>query len=407
NERVLEEAKNSKDPYDIFCKGCNVVTRTLPRDKFVLWTDLFGEKQRTLEETPGLLRYDDKKLDRFLTGEPKARIEAMRAELAALKKALPERYPFLHVLADVEHPTDLKLAIRGDPYNLGDPVPRHFLSILSDGSPAPLHTGSGRLELAEAIANPRNPLTARVMVNRIWQQHFGSGLVRTASNFGMIGDRPSHPELLDYLASRFVESGWSVKAMHRAIMLSATYALSSENQAENVTADPDNRLLWRANRRRLDVEALRDELLFVAGKLDLTVGGPAFTWDKPSTRRTVYGKVSRFRLERMLSLFDFPVPDITCERRATTNVPPQKLFFLNSELVAEQAKALSARVHEDALADDARIRRAYALLFGRAPAPGELQKGLVFLQAGGTTPALQWQQYAQVLLSSNEFSFVD
>src|SRR5262249_32983227 len=237
NERVLEQSRKSKDPYDIYCKGCNFVTRALERDKFVLWTDLFGAKQRTLENEPGLLYYDDKSVERFLTGETKTQIDRMRADLESLKKALPERYAFLHTIADIDNPADLKQALRGDPYNLGDPVPRSFLSILSDGSPVPFHNGSGRLELPEAIGNARNPLTARVMVNRIWQRHFGSGIVRTPSNFGLLGDRPSHPELLDYLANRFVELHWSMKALHREIMLSAVYALSSETSSENAAAD--------------------------------------------------------------------------------------------------------------------------------------------------------------------------
>ena len=407
NERVLEASKNSKDPYDIYCKGCNFVTRTLDRDKFVLWSDLFGAKQHTLENEPGILYYDDKSIDRFLSGESKTQIDGMRAELKSLKSDLPERYPFLHVIADIDNPADLKQALRGDPYNLGDPVPRRFLSILSDGAPAPFHNGSGRLELAEAIANPGNPLTARVMVNRIWQHHFGSGIVRTPSNFGLVGDRPSHPELLDYLASRFVETHWSVKAMHREMMLSAAYALSSETSAENAATDPENRFFWRGNRRRLDVEALRDNILFVAGKLDLRLGGPAFGWDKPSARRTLYGKVSRFRLDRMLSLFDFPDSNATSEQRVATNVPPQKLFFLNSELVTETAKALSARLHEEAPEDAARVERAYQLLFGRAPSAYEKERGTAFLSGAGADLSIAWQQYAQMLLSSNEFSFVD
>ena len=264
------------------------------------------------------------------------------------------------------------------------------------------------MELAEAIASPRNPLTARVMVNRIWQHHFGAGIVRTASNFGMVGDRPSHPELLDYLAARFEEGHWSIKALHREIMLSSVYALSDESSPEESTTDPENRLLWRANRRRLDVEALRDAILFVAGQLDQTVGGPAFDWNKPVPRRTVYGKVSRFRLERMLSLFDFPAADITCEQRVTTNIPPQKLFFLNSELVAEHAKALSVRLNREAPDDSARIARAYHLLFGRPPSSYEAEKGLAFLTAGGAAGrSSAWQEYAQTLLSTNEFLFVD
>jgi hypothetical protein len=402
NERVLEESKKSKDPYDIYCKGCNFVTRALERDRFVLWTDLFGAKQRTLEN-PGVLYYDDKSIGRFLTGEPKEQIDRARAELESLKKALPERYPFLHTIADIGSPADLKQALRGDPYQLGDPVPRGFLSILSDGPPLTFHNGSGRLDLAEAIANPRNPLTARVMVNRIWQRHFGSGIVRTPSNFGLVGDRPSHPELLDYLASRFVELNWSIKALHREMMLSAVYALSSETSAQNEAADPENRLRWRANRSRLDVEALRDSILFVAVKLDLAVGGPAFGWDKSSARRTVYGKVSRFRLDRMLSLFDFPDPNITCEQRVSTNVPPQRLFFLNSELVSEAAKSLATRLHQEVSDDTARIERAYQLLFGRPASEDEKRRASEFLSGG----PVAWPLYTQMLLSSNEFSFVD
>ena len=408
NQRVLEEAKKSKDPYDLFCKGCNVVTRALERDKYVLWADLFAEKQRTLEKQPGLLYYADDKLDRFLSGEPLARVTKMRAELAALKKALPPQYPFLHVIADVADSSDLKLHIRGDPYNLGEPVPRHFLTVLSGGAPVPFRSGSGRRELAEAIASPQNPLTARVMVNRIWQHHFGAGIVRTPSNFGLVGDRPSNPELLDYLAARFVESGWSVKAMHREIMLSATYALSSAGVPESAAADPENRLFSRANRRRLDVESLRDSILQVAGNLDPAVGGPSFAWEKPVPRRTLYGKVSRLRVERMLTLFDFPSPDITCEQRSTTIIPTQKLFFLNSDLVREESGLLGARIRGMSADDAARIRGAYRLLFAREVSHEELQAGIRFLRsAGAGDEQLAWQRYAQVLLSSNEFSFVD
>jgi hypothetical protein len=193
--------------------------------------------------------------------------------------------------------------------------------------------------------------------------------------------------------------------MHREMMLTAAYALSSESSDEDAAADPENRYFWRANRRRLEVEALRDTMLFVTGKLELTAGGPAFSWDKPAARRTVYGKVSRFRMERMLALFDFPDPNITSEQRINTNVPPQKLFFLNSDFAVEQAKALAARLQEDAVEDAARIERAYQLLFGRSPTAYESRRALDFLNGGDK--ALVWPQYAQMLLSSNEFSFVD
>ena len=197
-------------------------------------------------------------------------------------------------------------------------------------------------ELAEAIASPANPLTARVIVNRVWQHHFGYGLVRTPSNFGSQGDRPSHPELLDYLAARFVREGWSLKKLHREIMLTAVYALSDDHSDRDYAEDPDNRLLWRYNRRRLDAESLRDSLLYVSGKLDLQAGGPAVRLDKENNRRTVYAYISRRQLDPMLALFDFPNPNNTSEQRLQTTVPLQKLFFMNSPFVIDQSTALAA-----------------------------------------------------------------
>jgi hypothetical protein len=170
-------------------------------------------------------------VERFLEPRVKAYLTTLRAELKALQAAVPKAYPFYHVLRDVEKPANTKLAIRGNPENLGEEVPRHFLTALCDGEPAPFEQGSGRLELANAVASPANPLTARVMVNRLWAGHFGEGLVRTPSNFGQLGERPTHPELLDYLAARLVETGWSLKALHREMMLSKTYQLASDVQA--------------------------------------------------------------------------------------------------------------------------------------------------------------------------------
>ncbi len=205
--------------------------------------------------------------------------------------------------------------------------------------------GSGRLELAHAIASADNPLTARVMVNRIWQHHFGRGLVASSSNFGTLGDRPSHPELLDWLAHRFVESGWSIKALHRTIMLSATYQQSSRFNSRGFTRDPGNTLVWRMNRRRLDVEAWRDAMLAVAGRLDETIGGPSVSLDAPSNhRRTLYAAISRHDLAWMLRLFDFPDPNITSGGRVETTVPLQQLFVLNSEFMATNAEAVAARL---------------------------------------------------------------
>ena len=216
-----------------------------------------------------------------------------------------------------------------------------------------LNTGSGRLDLANQIASAANPLTARVIVNRIWHYHFGAGLVRSLSNFGAAGDRPSHPELLDDLAVRFVENGWSIKKLHREILLSSAYAMSSHASEQALAADPENRLLSRFNRRRVDVETLRDSMLSVSGDLQLEMGGPALKWEKGFRRRTVYGEVSRFRPERFLTLFDFPDPSFHAEKRIPTNTSVQRLFFLNSEFMKEESASLAARVREAAAGDTA------------------------------------------------------
>jgi hypothetical protein len=270
--------------------------------------------------------------------------------------------------------------------------------------PKPFTKGSGRLELAEAIASPQNPLTARVMVNRIWQFHFGQGIVRTPSNFGQLGDRPSHPELLDYLAATFVKNHWSIKALHRQIMLSAAYQLSTDEIEPNVTQDPDNRLLWRANMvQRLDIEALRDAILAVSGNLDLSVGGPAARLTDENTRRTVYAFISRNKLDPTLELFDFPNPNNTIEYRSVTVGPLQRLYFMNSSFIASQSRALATRLEDEASSDEARITCAYRLLYGRKPTQAEIQLGLDFLRE--THEA--WPRYAQALLSSSEFSTVN
>ena len=381
---------------------------SLERDRYALWVDFFQGRQRmegSRERDSGVLHYRKKAVERFLQGDWKAHLESMQARLEELKRSLPEKYPFLRTIKDVAKPANLKIYIRGNKETQGDEAPRSFLSALCPGDPVPFTKGSGRIELAEAIANPQNPLTARVMVNRIWQDHFGVGLVTTASNFGQLGDRPSHPELLDYLAARFVEQGWSIKAMHREIVLSATYALSTGSSQENSATDSENHLLWRANRRKLDAEALRDSLLFVSGELDLTMGGePMRLTDEKNLRRTVYGFVSRAKLDGTLSLFDFPDPNFTSEGRITTDTPLQRLYFLNSEFVINQAKALVSRLETTQTSGtEPRIRQAYRLLFQREPAPEEVQTGLKFLESGQD----KWPLYAQALMSSTEFMLVN
>ncbi|MGI8992346.1 MAG: PSD1 and planctomycete cytochrome C domain-containing protein [Bryobacteraceae bacterium] len=392
-EKVLIDDKNhitlGIDPDRSKLSSASLIS--IERNKFVLWEDLFGPK--------GILHYGDPKIDRFLSGEWKNHLENMRADLAASKRDLPPQYPFLHAIEDVAKPREQRVWIRGSRDNPGEPAPPHFISILSTGEPRPFTKGSGRLELAEAIVNPANPLTARVIVNRIWQHHFGQGIVRTPSNFGKQGEPPTHPELLDYLATRFMREGWSIKKLHRELMLTSTYRLSGENSERNYAADPENKLLWRANERRLDAEALRDSLLYVTGNLDCQEGGLAQPFTAENRRRTVYGFISRKKLDGILALFDFPNPNNTSEQRMETNVPLQRLFFLNSDFVMTRSKALAELLSGG---DGAKIDQAYRRLYQRAPTAEERKLGREFLRQ--TKEA--WPQYAQVLLSSNEFSFI-
>jgi hypothetical protein len=303
--------------------------------------------------------------------------------------------------------------LRGSPYNLGDEVPRHFLSVLSAADPTPFTEGSGRMELAESIV--QSPISARVIVNRVWGWHMGTGIVNTPSNFGTPGERPTNPELLEYLAKSFVDNGMSIKKLHRQILLSSVYQLGTEDSEANSAKDPANRLYWRANRRRLDAEAIRDSVLLVSGALDLKkVGGPSTDFADDNFRRTVYCKISRYRLDNYLQVFDFPNPSFTSEQRFITNVPLQRLFFMNSSFVYKQAERLARCVYDEA-DDNARIRKAYLLLYGRVPTDAEIQVGLEYLRTVPEKPGQQiagepptsWREYARVLLSANEFEFTN
>jgi mono/diheme cytochrome c family protein len=332
-----------------------------------------------------------------------------KKEMAAAKgknKNAAPKFPVIHALKEGK-PVTLRVHLRGNPATLAEEAPRQFLSVLSP-HPRPFTKGSGRLELAEAIASHDNPLTARVMVNRVWQHHFGRGLVRTASNFGKLGEPPTHPELLDHLTKRF-SSGWSVKALHREILLSAAYQQSGQVNEAAWKIDPEDKLLWRFAPRRLEVEAWRDAMLAVSGQLDRTLGGPSLDLAKPDNRRrTFYGHVSRHELDPLLRLFDFPDPNITSGERPVTTVPLQQLFVLNSEFMVRNARALAARLAETKGDDADRIRRAFPLLYGRPATQEELQLGLAFLHAPQAKDGLsRWEQYAQVLLSANEFLYVD
>lgn len=426
NRPIMAQAKLRRTPeevllpnrfvtYEDYCPGCSDTLKPVERNKLLLWRDLFVEQEARGEEpskkSPGVLLYKGEqgdKLERFLSGEWKSYLVAMRAEIERMKNELPPHYPYVHGAGEARNPANARIHLRGNPGNLGEEVPRRFLEVLTSGEPAPFREGSGRLELAEAVAN--HPLTARVMVNRIWHHHFGQGIVGTPSNYGQLGERPSHPELLEYLADFFIANRYSMKALHREIMLSATYQLSSEFSQKNFALDPDNRLCWRANHRRLDAEAIRDSLLFVAGNLDPAIGGASAELMDDNRRRTVYAAVSRFKPSARLATFDFPDSRATSEKRNVTHVPLQRLFFLNSPFVWGQAGQLAKRLAEGSASDAARIQKAYRLLYAREATDAEVQAGLEFLQnVGGNAPeaAAAWQQYAQVLLSANEFLFVD
>src|SRR5262249_33449611 len=325
---------------------------------------------------PGLLSFRGWGLERQLSGDRRRYIDALRTDIETLRKAEPPKYAFVHGVADLPEPINLKVSKRGSPYNLGDEVPRHFVSVLSGGTPGPFEKGSGRLELADAIV--RQPIAMRVIVNRIWKGHFGTGLVDSPSNFGFAGERPTNPELLEYLAQTFVDDKMSIKRLQRDIMLSAVYQLSADRDAHSFEKDSGNRLYWRFDRRRMTAEQLRDSLLFVSGALDLKAGGPSVPLSPSVTRRTVYGKVSRYKLDDYLQLFDFPSPNLSAEKRFTTAVPLQRLFLMNSDFMQQQGELIARRIANEA-DNAARIQKVYRMVFGRAATDAEVKSGLAFI----------------------------
>ncbi len=347
---------------------------------------------------------------------------ALDAEMAKLKDSAPAEPPFACGVAEGKN-VDQRVFVRGNPAALGDPVAKRFPSVLAGENQPPITAGSGRLELAHWLTDARNPLTARVMANRIWQGHFGEGLVRTPSNFGLAGERPSHPELLDWLATEFVARGWSIKALHRLIVLSNTYQMSGAATPEMRELDADNRLLSRFKMRRLAVEEIRDSLLAADGSLDLTMGGSLqkgegtdkeFSDDRKSpnpdnsTRRTVYLPLRRSNLASMFNLYDFGDATTSTETRAQTNVAPQALFMMNSAFVATRARTLATKVMDDPRG----IERAWYLVLGREPEPGERQAARDYLErfpsksGDGAGRLLAWSSLCRSLMASNDFIYV-
>ena len=364
--------------------------------------------------------------------------EEVQSQIAQLRASIPQiDAPFAHVLRESSlyvlpegdeltkldyrdgQARDLPIFRRGNPGNPGAVVPRRFLTVLSPAEPRPLNQGSGRAQLAAAILEDAQGLTARVIVNRIWDQHFGAGLVRTPSDFGAQGDRPTHPELLEYLAWNFVQRGWDMKWLHREILLSAAWRQSSELRETGATKDPDNRLLWRSPRRRLDFEMWRDSALMAGARLDLTQGGPGSSVDDLNNgRRSLYLIIAREELHPVLRMHDFPEASAHSPRREPTSTPLQQLFLLNSAWMEQRATDLADQLEAKGTLEG--IREAYRLLFSREPDAAELQLGQEFLTLGpdvvpefadtaarAAAVKARWQDYCQALMSINEFHFLD
>ena len=348
----------------------------------------------------------------FLTDELKQNADAYKAEWDNRKENARPMYSAAHAIAGGGRA--MQVYIRGNPANKGNWVARGTLAMLSD-QPRPTDPNEAkklaysRLDLANAIATSDNPLTARVIVNRVWQWHFGRGLVGSSSNFGLLGEAPTHPELLNWLTVGFIENGWSIKWLHRQILSSATYQLSSESHPVNEEIDADNLYRWRFDRRRLEVEAWRDALLAVSGKLDPTMGGPTLDLNNNNVRRTVYAKISRHELNGMLRLFDFPDANVSSAARTKTTVPQQQLFVLNSNFFIEQAKSFAKRVMESSEDVAKQIDAAYHLAFGRPPTEPELQLAQAYLseEKAKEDKLSRWEQYCQAILASNELMYID
>ncbi len=422
----------------------------LPPEKVEAALKPYNDQLKPLEEQLKQLEEERKALDKAGTGagagdtphpvaaHPTRTLQDVDKDIREIKKQrqkIRAEMPDLETAYAVaeETPHDAPVLLRGDPSKKGDVVPRHFLQILGGQAlPADCRT-SGRLQLAQWIADPKNPLTARVMVNRIWKYHFGQGIVPTASDFGKRGKAPTHPELLDYLATRFIESGWSVKSMQRLIMLSQTYQMSSNGPPADAQADPGNDLYWKFNRQRLDAESIRDAMLKVSGDLDPTVGTehpfpPFVAWNwtqhKPfaavyeTNRRSVYLMVQRSQRHPYLSIFDGADPNVSTPGRDSSVTPLQALFAMNSEFIHDSSEHFAARLLDDAPGNARRLDLAFKSAFARSPAAEEEKKALAYLDesrqklaAADVSPDLltqeSWASFLRAVLASNEFIYID
>jgi hypothetical protein len=350
---------------------------------------------------------------RLLDQGMQGKLKELRSAIEEWERTSPDAPERAMVLVDNDTPYKPHIFARGNPNRPEQEVPRRFVEVLETSGSQPFEKGSGRLQLAEKIVAHDNPLTYRVWMNRVWQHHFGASLVRDPSDFGLRSDPPTHPELLDFLAARFLAEGQSLKQMHRLMVLSRTYRQQSVDAAPGRDVDPENQLYWRTNPRRLEFEAYRDSLLFTAGCLDQKVGGKPVDLDAEpfTTRRTVYGYIDRQVLPAIFRTFDFASPDASTAQRPKTTVPQQALFAMNAPFSLEQAKHVIARPEVAEKTDPAeRVRALYRTVFAREATDEETLLGTEFIASCGSTegqPLNAWEQYAQVLLMSNEFAFVD
>lgn len=356
--------------------------------------------------------------------EKQKKLQEQRQKVTDLIDPIPSAF----AIAEGKSIADAPVQKRGEPYNRGEMVPRHFLTALGGQMLPPDEKGSGRRQLAEWIATPQNPLTARVMVNRVWQHHFGRGLVATPNDFGVKGQAPSHPELLDWLTARFVEEGWSLKKLHQRIMRSATYQQSSVVSQASESADPSNELLSHFPRLRLDAEATRDAMLSVSQNLDSTPGGPhpfpeqktwAFTQHGPFTatyetsKRSVYLMQQRIRKHPFLAIFDGADTNTSTGSRQLSTTPLQALFMMNDPFCHAQATGLAERIQRSAAEPSDRMNNAHRICFGRPATTDEISRSLEWLEVMKSkfppeeAEAKAWESFARVLLGSNEFVYLD
>ena len=366
-----------------------------------------------LEAIKAKLTALDKKTPKTADHDPERM--ALVKERDTLEGELPPPYPVTMTVQEGGMPgglfpkiQDVPIHIRGSYTRLGPVIPRRMPTFFAGESQPPITEGSGRRELAAWVASKANPLTARVIVNRVWQWHFGAGLAHTPNNFGLLSEPPTHPALLDWLATRFIEDGWSLKQLHRRIMLSATYQQASAVPRPQLARDPDNHWLGRFPTRRLEAEAIRDAMIFVSGRLDLSPGGPAGA-DVGAPRRSLYVQTARWDRSNFATLFDAANPDASVETRTVSTVAPQALLMLNNDFVQVQAAELARRLLREAPGDEsARIEWAFQLLFARPVRAEELAIAHQLLaQSGQRGAEAAWRDFAHVLLCSNEFIYVD